>query len=191
MERQAGKMSRFRKTALFAIVVALLCTAVSLAGCGGSGGSLKSEEVSVGDCSVKFTGYRWDDGKDWGKKSDYAVFVLSCTVTNNGNSPVRPADHFLVRVAFEGRGTGQGNVNTLRVEIPSGNEEIAPGESAEVLLYDTVDVGRKKSYYDGCMATAEWGWADDLSGVNLGISQEAYQAFENLDEVHTLPLGQA
>jgi hypothetical protein len=154
---------------------------VALLGCSG----FKAEEVTAGDCTVKFTEARWDDGGDWGKKSDYKVFVLSGTLTNNGSEPVRLADHLVGRVSF----TGANRMLVLRPHISSGSEEVAPGESVEVQLYDSVDEGIKKSYFDGNDATVEWGWADDLSDVNLDNSVQVFDALESRGGIHTIALG--
>ena len=159
----------------------LMMFAIALAGCSG----FKAEEVSVGDCSVKFTEASWQDGHDWALKSDRSVFVLSGTLTNNGNEPVRPADHLVGQVYF----SGANRTLSLKPHMPSGSDEVAPGESVEVQLYDSVDTGIKKSYFDGHDATVEWGWAEDLSGANLDDSKQHFDAFESLGDIHTISGG--
>ena len=183
-KRHAASVAAF--LALLSCVVAL---AFALAGCAGSGNAFKSEDVTVGDCTVTFTGYRWDDPSEWDLVDGNSVFVLFGTVKNEGDSSVRPADHLIGLVTFE---TGQGFSETEMLEAvvrtSSEDGEVAAGESAAVMLWTVVDSSVKMGYYDGHEAVAEWGWSDEnLSEINLDL--DGYETFENIGQTYVIPLG--
>jgi hypothetical protein len=91
----------------------------------------KPTEVSVADCSITFTGAHWEKGGVNRLYNDTMMyFVLSGTLTNNGDVAVRPTDHLIGELSFDGYNT----LYTLKPKMPSEVEEVAPGETAEVTL---------------------------------------------------------